>query len=57
MGKLAAGLVVIGLIALVAYFAIQGWSEGTQDPHDPNQEDQRVRVEEKYGVTTEGVGG
>lgn len=52
MGKLIGLLVVVALIAAAAYY-IMGQSE-TGDPQ--KKADGPVRVEEKYGVTTQTPG-
>lgn len=55
MGKLVKVVVVLALIGVVVYYAMNSMSDGSLTT-DANLKD-GVRVEEKYGVTTEGVSG
>lgn len=57
MSGLVKLLIVIGLLAVAGVVAMQFMGDATEDPHDPNKPDERPRLEQKYGYTTEGVGG
>ncbi|MBW7904219.1 MAG: hypothetical protein LC135_13215 [Phycisphaerae bacterium] len=57
MSGLVKLLIVIGLLAVVGVVAMQFMGDAAKDPHDSNKPDERPRLEQKYGYTTEGVGG
>ena len=56
MGKLVKLIVLVGILALAAYFFVT-YSTRSDDNKkaDARQTDGSVRVEEKYGFTTETV--
>jgi hypothetical protein len=57
MGKLAKLIVVIAIIAVAGYALMQfANTSGTDEQASSDQPDEGLRVEEKYGFTTETVG-
>lgn len=55
MGKMVTLLVVLVLIAGAAYYFMNAETESADTPAKANKD--APRVEEKYGVTSSGVGG
>ena len=57
MGKLVKLIIVVAIVAVAAYFAMNMSSDsGSDRAADTKQNDDALRVEEKYGFTTETIG-
>jgi len=57
MGKLVKVLIVVAIIAVVGYILVnRSGDSGRGQTAGPEQPDERPRLEEKYGFTSEMVG-
>ncbi len=57
MGKLVKLLIVLVVIAGAGWLLVNQMNQGESDSTPAAEGDPPVRVEEKYGFTSEGVGG
>jgi hypothetical protein len=56
VGKVVKLLVVVAVLAGVAWFAVQQFSGSTEPAGGAAADAKKPRLEEKYGYTSEGVG-
>ncbi|MFO0839392.1 MAG: hypothetical protein U1D55_12815 [Phycisphaerae bacterium] len=56
MGKLVKLLLVVAVLGAAAYFALNYAQESGSTPVKGTKEENKPRLEEKHGFTSEGVG-